>query len=141
MKNVRRRCGLMSNYFDHLLLLLGSIAVAPTYICGLLLRHSSLGFWYLCWTVYLSVCPSITIVSPAKRLNRSRCRLECGLESAQRTRCYMEVQTPKRKEVILRGKVAGPGHARTCPAVDIHKATQQGAAPVPCGCRLGCTRW
>jgi len=35
----------------------------------------------------------------------------------------------------------GPGHAGTCPAVDILKATQQGAEPVRCGCRLGCTRW
>ena len=38
-------------------------------------------------------------------------------------------------------KGAGPGHARACPAVDILKATQQGAAPVRCGCRLGLTRW
>jgi len=38
-------------------------------------------------------------------------------------------------------KGAGPGHTRTCPAVDILKATRQGAAPVRCGCRLRCTRW
>jgi len=37
--------------------------------------------------------------------------------------------------------MAGRGHARTCPAVDILKATQQGAAPVRCGCRFGCARW
>jgi len=33
------------------------------------------------------------------------------------------------------------GRPRTCPAVDVLKATQQGAAPVRCGCRLGCTMW
>jgi len=37
-------------------------------------------------------------------------------------------------------KGAGPGHARMWPAVNIHKASQQGAAPVRCGCRLGRTR-
>jgi len=31
------------------------------------------------WSVGLSVCRSVTVVSPAKRLNRSRCRLGCGL--------------------------------------------------------------
>jgi len=29
-------------------------------------------------------------------------------------------------------KGPGNGHARTCPAIDILKATQQGAAPVRC---------
>ena len=38
-------------------------------------------------------------------------------------------------------KVAGPWHARTCPAVDILKATQKGAEPVRCGYRLGSTSW
>jgi len=32
----------------------------------------------------------------------------------------------------------GPGHVG---AVDILRATQQGAAPARCGCRLECTRW
>ena len=32
------------------------------------------------WSVCLSVCLFVTIVSPAKRLNRSRCRLGYGLE-------------------------------------------------------------
>jgi len=31
------------------------------------------------WSVSQSVCRSVTLVSPAKRLNRSRCRLGCGL--------------------------------------------------------------
>jgi len=39
------------------------------------------------------------------------------------------------------GKAAGVGHAWTCPVVDILQATRQGAAPVRCGCRLGCTGW
>ena len=39
------------------------------------------------------------------------------------------------------GERGRPGHVRTCPAVDIPKATKQGATPVRCGCRLGCTRF
>ena len=39
--------------------------------------------------VGLSVCLSVTLVSPAKRLNRSRCRLGCGLRWAQGTIYYM----------------------------------------------------
>jgi len=34
-----------------------------------------------------------------------------------------------REGAVLRGKVAGSGHARTCSAVDILKATQQRAEP------------
>ena len=37
-------------------------------------------------------------------------------------------------------KGADPGHARTCLAADIFKATQMAAETVQCGCRLGCTR-
>jgi len=33
-----------------------------------------------------------------------------------------------------------PEHAQICLAVDISKATQQGAAPEQRGCQLGCTR-
>ena len=47
------------------------------------------------------------------------------------------VQIPTREWAILRAKGAGPGHVRTRPAVDILKATQQGAALVRCRCRLG----
>jgi len=54
----------------------------------------------------------------------------------------MRVQIPTREGAILMAK---RGRPRTCPdmsgAVDILKATQQGAASVRCGCRLGCTRW
>jgi len=52
-----------------------------------------------------------------------------------------DVQILIRAGAILRAKNTGSGHARTCPVVDIVKATQQGAGPVRCGCRLGCTRW
>ena len=54
-------CGLVSNYYDHLLLFLGRIAV----------QHR--------WSVRQSACTSVMIVSPAKWLNRSRCRFGCGL--------------------------------------------------------------
>ena len=112
--------------------------------------------WSVSWSVSLS------------RLNRSICRSGCGLGWAQGiiiiiiiiqkfiTRTCSQalnmnrrrgkhalngVQIPTCKEAISRAKRAGPGHAWTCPAVDILKATQQGAAPVRCGCRLGCTEW
>jgi len=52
--------------------LLGRIAVLHKY--GLLLQTVLRGL-----SVGRSVCLSITIVRPAKRLNRSRCRLRCGL--------------------------------------------------------------
>ena len=51
------------------------------------------------------------------------------------------MQIPMRAGAMLRAKGAVSGHARTCPAVDILKATQQGAAPVRRGCRLKCTTW
>ena len=53
---------------------------------------------------------------------------------------WCPVQIPTRAGAILIVKKAGPGHDRTCSAVDILKATRQGAAPGRCGCRLGCTR-
>jgi len=37
-------------------------------------------------------------------------------------------QIPTREKAILRTKEACPRHAQTCPAVDILRATQQGAA-------------
>ena len=42
------------------------------------------------------------------------------------------------KGKFLKRKWSVPEHARTCPAVDILKATQQGAEQVRCGCRLRC---
>jgi len=43
---------------------------------------------------------------------------------------------PHAKGQFWSRKVTGPGHVRTCLAVDILKATQQGVAPVWCACRL-----
>jgi len=40
------------------------------------------------WCVCLSAGRSVTILSAAKRLNRSRCRLGCGLRWAQGTMYY-----------------------------------------------------
>ena len=40
------------------------------------------------------------------------------------------VQIPLCEGAILRGKVASPGHAQSCPAVNILKATPEGAAPL-----------
>ena len=88
-----------------------------------------------------SVGRSVMIVNPAKRLNRSKCRSGCGLRWVQGTMYEMGSTFLHVKGHFWGRKGAGPEHARTCPAVDILKATQQGAAPVKCGCRLGRTRW
>ena len=57
----------------------------------------------------------------------------------------MGVQIYTRERAISKVKRAGPGHVRTCRAVDILKATQQWVAPVRCACRLdalhGGARW
>jgi len=52
---------------------------------------------------------------------------------------------PSSRSLHVKGQFGwgrGPGHARTCPAVDILKTTHQGAEPVRCGYRLGLrTKW
>jgi len=50
---------------------------------------------------------------------------------------YMGVQILTREGAILMVKGDGPGHALTCPAVDILNLTQQGVEPVRYECRLG----
>jgi len=55
------------------LVLLGRIAVLRTHYAGAA----------YCYRPSSVVCRSVTVVSPAKRLNRSRCRLGFGLRWAQ----------------------------------------------------------
>jgi len=57
---------------------------------------------------------------------------------AQATMYEMGVPIPQGKGQFWGRNGVDPGHARACPTVDILKATQQGAEPVLCGCRLGC---
>jgi len=40
-----------------------------------------------CYRTSSVVCRSVTLVSPTKRLNRSRCRLVCGLGWVQGIMC------------------------------------------------------
>jgi len=94
---------------------------------------------YCCRPSTIGLCVSLSQSwALQKRLNRSKYRLGCELGWALLPRNYilMAVQIPKRKGAY--GGMDGPGHVR---AVDILKATQQGAAPVRCGWRLECTRW
>jgi len=72
---LRRRCGLVSNYFDHLLL--GRIAVLRRPTCDLLSQTEQRSL--------SDIDLSVTIMSRTKWLKRSRCRLGCGLRWAQRT--------------------------------------------------------
>jgi len=79
--------------------------------------------WSVCQSVGLSRSWALQ-----KRLDRSRCRLECELRWAQGTMYWMEVQIPTREGGNFEGK-KGPahGHSRTCLPVDIFKSTQQRA--------------
>jgi len=56
-----------------------------------------------------SVCRSVSIASPVKRLNRSRCRLECGLGWAHDT-CIYSVVPPL---IIVTRKPHSRSHRRT----------------------------
>jgi len=67
-----------------------------------------------------SVCLCAT--SSAKTVDRSRCRLQCGVGWAKGTTYWMGVQIPTREGAVLRTRRAGQGHAGTCPVVDILKA-------------------
>jgi len=58
-------------------------------------------------------------------------------EVGPRNQALDGVQIPTCEGAVLRAK----GAAQTCPAVDVFKATQWGAALVRCGCHFGCTRW
>ena len=63
----RRRCCLMSNYFDHLLFIIRPhrstvyLDAAHCYLPSIAWSCLS-----VCWSVSLSVCRSVTVVSPAK---------------------------------------------------------------------------
>ena len=88
----------------------------------------------------VSVCLSIGLsqpLAPQKQLNRSRCRLGEDSDGPKES-CIRWSPDPQTRRGNFEGQnVAGPGHARTCPALDMLKPTQQGAAPVWFGCRLG----
>jgi len=94
----------------------------------------------LAWSVCLSVCLSVTIVSPAKTAEPIEMPFGMWTKMGPRKHVLDGVQIATRDLEIFRVKRVSPEHARACPAVDILKATRQGAAPVRCGCRLGCTR-
>jgi len=55
-------------------------------------------------SVCLSVCQCVTLVSPAKRLKRSNCRLRSGLGWTQGTMYWHGVQIPLWVGAILKGK-------------------------------------
>ena len=76
------------------------------------------------------VCLSVTTVSPAKRLNRSRCRLAIALGWAEEPCIRLKSRSPHVNGAI--GKWTGPGHARTCSTVDVLKATRRGLARIRC---------
>jgi len=63
----------------------------------------------------LSVCPYVTIVSPVKWLNWSRCRLGCGLRWAQGNHALDGVPIPRHEGSVLRAKRGHPdthGHVQ-----------------------------
>jgi len=90
--------------------------------------------------VCLSVCHDIA--SPAKTAEPIEMPFRMKTRVwVQGTVCWMGSISRHIREAIFTGKVADPTHAWTCSTVDILKVTRQGAEPVRCGRRLGCTRW
>jgi len=80
--------------------------------------------------------------SVQKQLNLLRCHLGYGLGLAQGTTYWRKSRAPRVKGQFWEPKGMGTGHAQTCAAVGIVKATQQrGSTLVWCGCWLGCNRW
>jgi len=82
-------------------------------------------------------------VSPTKTAEPIEIEIPFGMWTRVNPRKHAldGVQILTREGAILRAKRGLPkGHALICPAVDILKSTQQGAAPVRCRCRLGCAR-
>jgi len=67
------------------------------------------------WSVGRSVCLSLTLVSPAKRLNRSRCRLGYGLGWSQRSTGSI-VFTRWRQMALVDGHIGATWRIRlNCP--------------------------
>ena len=69
---VRQRCGLMSNYFDHMLLLLLIIIIRPH--CSTMYIDATCCYW-----PSSVVCRSVGLTQLWALLNRSRCCLSWGL--------------------------------------------------------------
>jgi len=78
------------------------------------------------------VCLSVTTLSPAKTAEPIVMPFGMWIPVGPRNDVLDGVQILAHEEAILRAKRIGPGHARTCSAVDVLKATQQGAASVRC---------
>jgi len=83
----------------------------------------------------LSVSLSVMTVSPAKMAESIKMQFRLWTRVGSRNRVLGGVQISTYEGKNFVGKtVAGPGHAGTYPAIDILRATQQGAAPARCGC-------
>jgi len=76
-----------------------------------------------------------------KRLNRSWCCSDVDSGGPREPYIRWGSRSPHAKGQFWGRKGADPGHARTCPAVDILNVTQQGAEPIRCGCKFGYIRW
>jgi len=85
------------------------------------------------WSVGLSdsVCYDR---EPCKSIRTERDAIRDVDSNGPRKHVLHEVQIAHVKRQFWGRKVAGPGRAQTCPAIDIVKATQQ----VRCRCRFGC---
>jgi len=74
----------------------------------------------------LSVGLSVTTVSREKAAEPIVMLFEMLTRIGRRNHVLDEVQIPTREVTILRAEMGPPGHARTCPEVDILKATRRG---------------
>ena len=90
-----------------------------------------------------SVCLSATTVSPAEAAKPNV--MPFGMLTRVGPRNYVldGGSDPAHERTILRAKMGGPGHGRTCQAVDIRysKRLSKEAVLVRYGCQLRCTRW
>jgi len=91
----------------------------------------------IAWSVCLSVCLSVTTMSLAKAAEPIVMLFGMLTWMGPRNHILDKVFIATRERQFWGRKGTSPRHARTCPALDTLKATQQGAAPVRCGCRLG----
>ena len=95
----------------------------------------------VCRSVCRSVCVSVcNDCEPCKTAEPIDMSFVMWTRVGPRNHALHGVQISTCEGEILRAK---RGRPRTRPnmSVDILKATQQGAEPVRCGCRLGCTGW
>jgi len=104
----------------------------------LIFTHCSVfHLWYL--PLIIDTLATLEVHRSHFRSHRSVCDMDSG--EPREPRIGLGRDTCTWRDNVEGRKVPSQGHVRTCPTLDILKATKQGAAPVRCGFRLAFTRW